>query len=359
MGFFSSSRTQTTKTDPYAAAKGPMDAALGFMGSQPYMQAYGGPYNAAINPMLQGAMGTMYDGGMGMYNQMFQPGLDAYGRGMGGYEAQLNALQNRGPNQFRFDQGTYQQLMDNAMPGLRSAVDAQGKISSMGLQSNLGQLISGAGANTGAFGSNPMSKLGQGSAALIAQNRLNDQTFAANLYNQANSQATAAGMNAGSANMNALNRNDMNVLGGYGNLANMGRGMAGMGLQGLNMGLKAGQMQQGLDQFGIDMARQQFMDKQTIPMADAMNRAQLAGNLGQMFGKTTTKTKSDPSGFSKLAGVAGLAGSMFGGMGGLSGLSSIFGMGGGASAIPAMGSGMNALSGMYTANANPFEYIGG
>ena len=66
-------------------------------------------------------------------------------RGMGGYEAQLNALQNRGPNQFRFDQGTYQQLMDNAMPGLRSAVDAQGKISSMGLQSNLGQLISGAG----------------------------------------------------------------------------------------------------------------------------------------------------------------------------------------------------------------------
>ena len=216
MGLFSSSTKSTTKTDPYAAAKGPMDAALGFMGSQPYAQAYGGPYNAAVNPMLQGALGGMYDGGMGMYNQMLQPGMDAMGRGMGGYESQLNALQNRGPNQFRFDQGLYQQMMDNAMPGLRSAVDAQGKISSMGLQSNLGQLISGAGANTGAFGSNPMSKLGQNSAALIAQNRLNDQTFAANLYNQANSAATQAGMGAGMANMNALNTNDSRVLGGYG-----------------------------------------------------------------------------------------------------------------------------------------------
>ena len=313
MGLFSSSTKSTTKTDPYAAAKGPMDSALGFMGSQPYAQAYGGPYNAAINPMLQGSLGGMYDGGMSMYNQMFQPGMDTMNRGMGGYEGQLNALQNRGPNQFRFDQGTYQQMMDNAMPGLKSAVDAQGKMSSMALQSNLGQLVSGS-AGAG-FGSNPLSKLGQGGAAMQAQTALNNQQFAAGLYNQANSAATNAGMQAGGANMNALNRNDSQVLGGYGNLANMGRGMAGMGMQGLNMGLKAGQIQQNMDQFGVDSARQQFMDQQTIPMQDAMNRAQLAGNLGQAFGTTTQRTQSNPSMMSSLGQLGSFGMNMMGGFG--------------------------------------------
>ena len=313
MGLFSSSQKTTTKTDPYAPAKGPMDAALGFMGSQPYAQAYGGPYNAAINPMLSGSLNQMYGAGQNLYGQMFQPGLDAFGRGMGGYEAQLNALQNRGPNQFRFDQGLYQQIMDNAMPGLRSAVDAQGKISSMGLQSDIGQLVSG---SSGAgFGSSPLSKLGQNSAALIAQNRLNDQTFAANLYNQANAQATAAGMGAGRANMDALNRTDAQVLGGFGNLAGMGRGMAQLGLGGLDMGLRAGQIQQNLDQFGVDSARRQFMDQQFIPMQDAMARAQLAGNLGQAFGTTTSRTKGSGSLMGGLGQLGSFGMNMLGGFG--------------------------------------------
>lgn len=304
-----------------------MDAALGFMGSQPYMQAYGDPYAAAINPMLSGSLNQMYGAGQNMYGQMFQPGLDTMGRGMGGYEGQLSALQNRGPNQFRFDQGTYQQMMDNAMPGLKSAVDAQGKLSSMALQSNLGQLVSG---SSGAgFGSNPLSKLGQGSAALQAQTALNNQNFAAGLYNNANAAATSAGMQAGGANMNALNRNDMNVLGGYGNLANMGRGMAGMGLQGLNMGLKAGQLQQNLDQFGVDSARQQFMDRQMIPMQDAMARAQMSGNLGQMFGKTTQRTSSSPSMMSSLGQLGSFGMNMMGGFGmmGMGPMAGYFGQG--------------------------------
>lgn len=313
MGFFDSSTTTKSSTEAYGPAKGVMDSGLGFMGSQPYMQAYGDPYAANINPMLQGAMGTMYNTGMGMHNSLMGTGQDMMGRGQGGYEAQLGALQNRGPNQFRFDQGTYQQMMDNAMPGLKSAVDAQGKLSSMALQSNLGQLVSGS-AGAG-FGSNPLSKLGQGGAAMQAQTALNNQNFAAGLYNQANSAASAAGMQAGGANMNALNRNDMNVLGGYGNLANMGRSNMGLGLQGLNMGLQAGQMQQGLDQFGVDMARQQFMDKQTIPMADAMNRATLAGNLGQAFGTTTSKTTSSPSMMSNLGQLGSFGMNMMGGFG--------------------------------------------
>lgn len=327
MGLFSSSTKSTTKTDPYAAAKGPMDAALGFMGSQPYAQAYGGPYNAAINPMLSGSLGQMYSGGMGMYNDLYGAGIDMMKGGMGDYQNQLSALQNRGPNQFRFDQGLYQQMMDNSMPGLRSAVDAQGKLSSMALQSNLGQLVSG---SSGAgFGSNPLSKLGQGSAALQAQTALNNQNFAAGLYNNANAMATNAGMTAGGANMNALNANDARVLGGYGNLANMGRGMAGMGLQGLDMGLKAGQLQQNLDQFGVDSARQQFMDRQMIPMQDAMARAGLAGKLGQAFGKTTQRTSSTPSMMSSLGQLGSFGMNMMGGFGmmGMGPMSGYFGQG--------------------------------
>ena len=313
MGLFSSSNKTTQETKAYGPAKGVMDSALGFMGNQPYMQAYGGPYNAAINPMLSGSLNQMYSGGMGMYNDLYGAGIDMMKGGMGDYQNQLSALQNRGPNQFRFDQGLYQQMMDNSMPGLRSAVDAQGKLSSMALQSNLGQLVSGS-AGAG-FGSNPLSKLGQGGAALQAQTALNNQNFAANLYNNANAMATNAGMTAGGANMNALNANDARVLGGYGQMANFGKGMAGMGLGGLDMGLRAGQIQQNLDQFGVDSARQQFMDRQTIPMQDAMARAQMSGNLGQMFGKTTTRTKSSPSMMSSLGQLGSFGMNMMGGFG--------------------------------------------
>ena len=337
MGFFDSSTTSTSTNDAYGRAKGPMDQALDFMGSQPYAQAYGGNYNAAINPMLQNNLNQMGTTGNSLYNQAFQPGMDMMGRGMGGYESQLQALQNRGPNQFNFDQGTYNQMMDNSMPGLRSAVDAQGKMSSMALQSNLGQLTSAAG-GAGSLGGNPLSKLGQGGAALQAQTALNNQNFAAGLYNNANQQATNAGMQAGGANMNALNRNDSQVLGGYGNMANMGKGLAGMGLKGLGMGLQAGQIQQGLDQFGVDSARQQFMDTQSIPMQDAMSRAKLSGDLGNLFGTKTTTTTQNPSMMSNLGQVAGLAASVYGGMGGMGGISGMFG-GGGAGPQFGMGAG--------------------
>lgn len=328
MGFFDSSSTTTSELAAYAPAKGPMDQALNFMGSQPYMQAYGGPYAAAVNPMLQQNLSNMGTAGNSMYNQMFQPGLDTMNRGMGGYENQLSALQNRGPNQFNFDQGTANTLMNNYMPGLQSQAALQGKLSSRALQGDLGQLMGAAGA-AGQFGTGVGSKLANQSASASALNQEALQRNIQNMYMGAQSQANQAGMNAGLQNMNALNRNDANVLGGYQNLAGMGRGMAGMGVQGLNMGLKAGQMQQGLDQFGADASRQQFMDQQSIPLADAMARGNFAGNLGATFGKSTSTTTQKPSGMSNLGQIAGLAGSIYGGFGGTGGLSSIFGGGAG------------------------------
>lgn len=314
MGLFSSSNTQTRETQAYAPARGPMDNALNFMGSQPYMQAYGGPYNAAINPLLAQNLSNMGTAGNSLYNQTFQPGLDMMGRGMSGYENQLSALQNRGPNQFNFDQGTANQIMGNYMPGLQSQAALQGKLSSRALQSDLGQLMGAAGA-AGQFGTGVGSKLAGQSAAASALNQEALQRNIQNMYMNAQGQANQMGFNSGMANMNALNRNDAQVLGGYGQLANFGKGMTGMGLQGLDMGLRAGQIQQNLDQFAVDSARKQFMDQQMLPMQDAMARAGLAGQLGQAFGKTTTHSKSNPSFMSSLGQLGSFGMNMMGGFG--------------------------------------------
>lgn len=333
MGFFSSSTS--TKIDPYAPAKGFIDNALGAVGGQQF-QGYYDPLVAGMNPYLSDTLTRMQDfgGAQGMGGQyasnMFNQGMGALGTGLGGYQGQLSALQNRGPNQFRFDQGTYQQIMDNAMPGLRSAVDAQGKISSMGLQSNLGQLVSQAGATGGSLGSNPLSKLGQGSAALVAQNRLNDQNFAAGLYNTANAAATQAGMRAGGANMDALNQNDVNLLSGYGRLAGMGQGLAragyGAGQSNLGMGLKAGQIQRGYDQSLLDAEFGRYKNNVLGQQQFNLNALQGLGNIGSAF--STTTTTSNPSMMSNLGQIAGLAGSIYGGFGGMGGMSSLFGGGG-------------------------------
>lgn len=354
MGFFSSSTT--TKNNPYAGAKPYIDSSLQNVGNQQF-QGYYDPMVAGMNPYLQNSLMGMseFGGAQGMGGQyasnMMGMGMDALGTGLGGYQGQLNALQNRGPNQFRFDQGTYQQMMDNAMPGLKGMVEAGGRMSSMGLQSNLGQLTSAAGAS-GSLGSNPLSKLGQGGAALTAQNALNQQQFAAGLYNNANAAATQAGMTAGGANMNALNRNDMNVLGGYGKLAGMGQGLAGAGygagLRNLGLGLQAGQIQQGYDQSKLDAEFNRYKNNMFGQQQFNLNALQGLTSTGSTFGSTTTT--SNPSGIGKLGQVAGLAGSVFGMAGGAGGLGSLFGLGGGGG-IPAMGTAANAASGAATAGA--------
>jgi hypothetical protein len=285
------------KWSPYGPAKGAINGYIDQLSGTPIAQAYGGPVFADMNPYLSNSLGAMnqFAGSQGMGGQyasnMMNMGMGALGRGLTGFEGQLQGMQNRGPNQFRFDQGLYNQAMNNYMPGIRSAVDAQGKISSMGLQSNLGQLVSDAGANTGAFGSNPLSKLGQGSAALQAQNTLNNQQFAAGLYNTANAGAMGAGMQAGAANLNSANALDSNVLSGYGRLAGMGQSMAGAGygagLQNLGLGLKSGQIQQAYDQSKIDALMKNHYLGQSVASADIMNRI---GSLGGLGGQTSVQS---------------------------------------------------------------------
>lgn len=333
MGFFSSS--STTTTNPYGAAKPGINKYLGYVAGQDW-QGYNDPLVAGMNPAMQNALAGMNQFGTlngmgGQYAQnMMNMGMGALNTGMGGYQDQLSALQNRGPAQFSFDQGTYNTMMNNYMPGLRSAVDAQGKLSSMALGSNLGQLTSAAGAQSGALGANPLSKLGQGGAALQAQTALNNQQFAAGLYNTANQQASSAGMNAGLQNMNALNRRDGQLLSGYGQLANMGRGMAqagyGAGLNNLGLGLKAGQIQQGYDQSLLDAEFNRYKNNVMGQQAFNLNALQGLTNTGSAFSSQTTT--SNPSGLQKLGGLAQLGGSLYSGFGGMGGMSGLFGGGG-------------------------------
>jgi len=307
--YFGSKNAGGQKWSPYGPAAGQLNGLIDQLGNQPIATAYQGDVFAGMNPYLSNTLAGMNQFGSlngvgGQYaSNMMGMGMGALGSGLSGYQSQLDRMQNVGPAQFRFDQGTYNTMMNNYMPGLKSAVDAQGKISSMGLQSNLGQLVSDAGAMGGSLGSNPLSKLGQGGAALQAQTALNNQQFAAGLYNTANSAASNAGMGAGMANMNALNQNQSNLLTGYGRLAGMGQGLAGAGygagLQNLGLGLKAGQIQQAYDQSNIDALMKHHYLGQSVGSADIMNRI---GSLGGLGGQTTIQTNPWQAAFSGAQG---------------------------------------------------------
>jgi hypothetical protein len=319
MGIFSGSgSTMTTSTEGYKPAMQSVDSALGYMQDMPYMQAYGGPYAAAMNPMLSQAYGSMFDTGRGML-----PGAqDMRSQGMQGYSDYLGKMLNTGPRQFQYDQGLYDQTMQNIMPGLQSSAALQGKLSSRALDSNLGQLMGAAG-TSGQFGTNLSSKLSQGAASATALSQEALQRNLQNLYmggaNMANRNAYGAGM----ANFGAGQNFDRNMLSGYGNMTNMGASAMkdALGFMG-----QAGMGQQRYDQFATDMERKQFMDRQSIPLQDAMARAQLGSSIGKAFGTTTQKSKNDFSLFDKI-GMTAQLGQSLAGMG--SGLGGFFGGGGG------------------------------
>jgi hypothetical protein len=202
----------------YKPAMGVVDRSLGFLGDQPYMQAYGGPYAANLNPKLQEYFNSAYGTGMGML-----PGAqDMRTQGMEGYTDYLGKMLNTGPRQFQYDQGLYDQTMNNIMPGLQSSAALQGKLSSRALDSNLGQLMGAAGSKFGQFGTGLSSKLSQGAASATALSQENLQKNLQNLYlggaNMANQNAYGSGM----ANLGAAQGFDRNMLTGYGNMTNMG-----------------------------------------------------------------------------------------------------------------------------------------
>lgn len=342
--FSGSGSTTTTSKQGYGPAMGVVDPALNFLSDQPYMQAFDQPYAAALNPMLQQYFNSAYGTGLGML-----PGAqDMRFQGMEGYTDYLGKMANTGPRQFQYDQGLFDQTLQNIMPGLESRATMEGKLSSRALDSNLANLMSAAGLAGGTAGSNLSSKLSQGAASATALSQEALQRSLQDLYlsgaNMANQNAYGSGM----ANLESGQNFDLNMLRGYGNMTNMG---ASAMKDALNMIGAAGTGTQRYDQFERDAARQQFMDRQSIPLQDAMARAGLAANIGDMFGTTTQELRQDYSLFDQIGGLASL-GQSIGGM-----ISGLGGFGGGASGGFSMSPANMQASQMMMNNPN-YDYFG-
>lgn len=333
MGFFSGSTTNTTTQTPYGPAAGHMNAALGNLGNQQWQQ-YGGPWYADQNQYMQGA-GML---GYGMGTDFMNQGKNAFGSGLSGYQDQLSQMANLGPQRFQYDQNAANAVMNQMSGGLTSQANLAGLLSSRNLDSQLGQLMGAAG-TTGQFGTQLSSKLAGNAAQANALSREALQGQIQNLYTNAAGAAANAGMGAGSQNMQAAIGNRQALLGGYGNLANMGY-KAGMG--GLGAMRQAGMDQFAYDQYktqaGLDeynnnlFGQQQFYTNQFTPAFNAANA----------FKTTNQTTTENMSGIGKLGAIAGLAGSVMGGFSGLGGLGGIMGGlpgGMGGSIMGAMGQG--------------------
>ncbi len=341
MGFFDSSQSTTSSSTPWAGAVGGMQDSLNAITGQQW-SGYDGPWAAGSNPMMDASMGQ----GFGFGQSALQGGQNFMNQGMQGYADRLGAMGNTGPRQFQMDQGTFNQQMQNMMPGMQGAAAMQGLMGSRALQSDLGQLTAAAG-QSGGFGSNPLSKLSNSAASATALNNEATQRNVQNMYMNAAGQANQAAMGAGQANLRSGQAFDMGQLSGYGKLAGMGQNMASMGLR--NM-YNAGNMQYGLDQAQVQGGLANYQNNMFGQQQFNTNRFNPAYNAANAFKTTNTTTVDNPSMMSNLGQVAGLAGSIFGGMGGMQGISAMFGGGGGGGGMAAaFGQGANMNNnGYYT-----------
>lgn len=332
---------QTTQTwSPYAPAASGLNSAISGLEGMPTMQAYGGNYYADMNNMMRNGLDAQYGFGQsqlpGMTNMIGQ-GQDFMSQGYGGMGNALDSYRRSGPAQFVYDQNMYDRTMSNIMPGLQNQATQMGIMGSRQNQSQLGQLMSAAG-NVGQFGSGKASSpLANQAASASALNREATQNAIGNMYMGGSQMANNNAMASSQANMQGQQSYYNNLISGYGNLGNAGGNMFNMGLSGANNAIgnmnQAGQTQQRYDQFMTDMNRQQFMDKQTIPMNDYLSRINALSSIGG----TTTATAPEKSlsqrigsgiqGAAMGAGMGGDLMSMFGTGGGGGGMSNLFGGG--------------------------------
>lgn len=342
MGFFDSSTTTSSQTNPYAPAKGYMDAAIGNLGGQQFYQ-YGGPWYAEMNPYMSGANSAGYG-----FGQSMMPGAqDMMFSGQKGYTDYMSALANRGPRQFQYDQGLFNQTMENFLPGLQSQAALQGKLSSRALDSNLGQLMSSAGLAGGAMGSSLSSKLSQGSAMATAGAQEALQNSLQNLYLNAANTANSNAYGAGSQNLASARAYDNGMLSNYGNMYNMG--MRG-GLAGIGAMRDAGNSRFAYDQYKVGAGLDEYNNNLFGRQGFYNNQLGSLAKVAEMFGTNVNRTSNSLSGLGKIGQLAGLAGSIYGGpLGGMIG--GLFG--GGGMSGPTAGS--MAAMGNYQSGALPMN----
>jgi hypothetical protein len=239
---------------------------------------YQGQQIADINPMLQNSLQ-----GMGDYGQPGGMGYDAqqamYGGGNAGLGAMnsgidyLGQMQDRGPNQFGYDQGTYDQSFGNLTGGMQNQFDLGAQQMQQNFDWNMLPGLNMAGALGGQNGSTKQYQQGALGQGLANQNIAN---MGSNLWMNAANQSNQNAMNAGSQNLGSANNFDSNLLSNYGNYGQLGSRMMGQGYdmnsENLGIGQNAAGLQQGYDQTVADSSRAQWDQDQNQPWMDQKNR---------------------------------------------------------------------------------------
>ena len=172
-----------------------------------------------------------------------------FGEGIG----YLQNLKQQGPNQFNYDQGTFDTTMGNLMPGLQGSYDAamRDPIRQFNEQTipgiNMG--ASGAGQAFGTRGANQTAIAARG-----LQDRAADT--ASQLWANAATQGNAGAMAGGQMNLGSANKMVDTLTQGFQNYANMGLNANNQGynMMSQNLGNKidAGNMVQGINQRKVD-----------------------------------------------------------------------------------------------------------
>lgn len=242
---------------------------------------YEGQTYADLDPAQAAAYQGMVNFGMnnpayGMQLGQGQLGLGNLGMG----SSFLNQQMRAGAPQFQFDQGLFNQSMENLMPGLQGTYDDLTRDITRDLNWNqlpgLDLNLSAAGGMGGSRG-----QLAGGMLQGMAQDRMAD--VGSQLYQNALNQSFGAGMTSGQENLGGYLQNQQQLLGGASQLA--GRGLPGIGdaygtgisnLQTLLAGGTGFQQQQ---QLGIDEAIARFNYNRDQPYRDIADKTGLYSGI--------------------------------------------------------------------------------
>lgn len=252
-------------------------------------QYYPGNHTANINKRLDTSLNQMSDyannfGGK-VKNNQYGAGL----RGLKGLDNGLNftnQLAQQGPNQFGYDQNTFNTTMNNLMPGLQESYNAatRGNNEQLNWSTLPGLQMGGVGANIQGG-----TKLGQAGALAQSNTDNLNRSIGASMWQNAANQAQQAGMQGGALNLSSQNQFGTDIMQGYGSIANQGLPQlanANNTAKG-NIGLKnaAGQYEQQHNQNRIDNKTRAYMYNQDAPYNDLqarfnMQNAGLPGGQG-------------------------------------------------------------------------------
>lgn len=231
------------------------------------LQYFPGSTVAPLNPGLSGAYQGMIDYGMSnpYQSQMGLQGAAGLNALTGGNQY-LQNMMGQGAPTFQYDQGTFDQTMQNLMPGLQGTYEDVTR--DMMRDLNFNQLpgldLSVAGA--GGFGSS-RGELGRAMTQGMTADRMAD--VGSQLFQNALNQSQAAAMSGGQQNLQSALQTPRTLLQGS-------QGLAGIGLPGIGDAYSAGVSGLGLAQQG-GLGLQGYLQSLTDADVNRWNFEQGAG----------------------------------------------------------------------------------